>query len=191
MKTIEEINQHNIKKIVSEKKIPDFFPGDVVKVGVRITEGKKERIQYFEGVCIAKKNRDLNSSFTVRKISFGEGVERTFPLYGTVIDTIKVIRSGKVRRAKLYYLRDRTGKSARIAEKIRKKIGIEIDVKPETVNEENLAPVSKETEVETKTETAQALEPKKDVSSKEETKIEDPKVENKAEKKLENTPEKK
>jgi large subunit ribosomal protein L19 len=191
MKTIEEINQHNIKKIVSEKKIPDFFPGDVVKVGVRITEGKKERIQYFEGVCIAKKNRDLNSSFTVRKISFGEGVERTFPLYGTVIDTIKVIRSGKVRRAKLYYLRDRTGKSARIAEKIRKKIGIDIDVKPETVNEENLAPVFKDTEVETKTETAQALEPKKDVSSKEETKIEDPKVENKAEKKLENTPEKK
>ena len=191
MKTIEEINQHNVKKILSEKKIPDFFPGDVVKVGVRITEGKKERIQYFEGVCIAKKNRDLNSSFTVRKISFGEGVERTFPLYGTVIDTIKVIRSGKVRRAKLYYLRDRTGKSARIAEKIRKKIGIDIDVKPETVNEENLAPVSKETEVETKTETAQALEPKKDVSLKEETKIEDPKVENKAEKKLENTPEKK
>ncbi len=191
MKTIEEINQHNIKKIASEKKIPDFFPGDVVKVGVRITEGKKERIQYFEGVCIAKKNRDLNSSFTVRKISFGEGVERTFPLYGTVIDTIKVIRSGKVRRAKLYYLRDRTGKSARIAEKIRKKIGIDIDVKPETVNEENLAPVSKETEVETKTETAQALEPKKDVSSKEETKIEDPKAENKAEKKLENTSEKK
>jgi large subunit ribosomal protein L19 len=191
MKTIEEINQHNVKKILSEKKIPEFYPGDVVKVGVRITEGKKERIQYFEGVCIAKKNRDLNSSFTVRKISFGEGVERTFPLYGTVIDTIKVIRSGKVRRAKLYYLRDRTGKSARIAEKIRKKIGIDIDVKPETVNEENLAPVSKETEVETKTETAQALEPKKDVSSKEETKIEDPKVENKAEKKLENTPEKK
>ena len=101
MKTIEEINQHNIKKILSEKKLPEFFPGDVVKVGVRITEGKKERIQYFEGVCIAKKNRDLNSSFTVRKISFGEGVERTFPLFGTVIDSIKVIRSGKVRRAKL------------------------------------------------------------------------------------------
>ena len=191
MKTIEEINQHSVKKIISEKKIPDFFPGDVVKVGVRITEGKKERIQYFEGVCIAKKNRDLNSSFTVRKISFGEGVERTFPLYGTVIDTIKVIRSGKVRRAKLYYLRDRTGKSARIAEKIRKKIGIDINVKPETVNEENLTPVSKETEVETKTETAQALEPKKDISSKEETKKEAPKAEIKAEKKLENTPEKK
>jgi len=146
MKTIEEINQHNVKKILTEKKIPDFFPGDIVKVGVRITEGKKDRIQYFEGVCIARKNRDLNSSFTVRKISFGEGVERTFPLYGTVIDTITVIRHGKVRRAKLYYLRDRTGKSARIAERIRKKIGIEVDVKPETTTEETLAPVAAEPE---------------------------------------------
>ena len=146
MKTIEEINQHNVKKILTEKKIPDFFPGDIVKVGVRITEGKKDRIQYFEGVCIARKNRDLNSSFTVRKISFGEGVERTFPLYGTVIDSITVIRHGKVRRAKLYYLRDRTGKSARIAERIRKKIGIEVDVKPETTTEETLAPVAVEPE---------------------------------------------
>ncbi len=149
MKTIEEINQYNVKKILSNKKIPEFFSGDVVKVGVRITEGKKERIQYFEGVCIAKKNRDINSSFTVRKISFGEGVERTFPLYGTLIDTIKVIRSGKVRRAKLYYLRDRTGKSARIAEKIRKKIGIEVDIKPETVTEETLAPVEEASKIET------------------------------------------
>tara|TARA_B110000003_G_scaffold232157_1_gene234959 strand:+ start:91 stop:612 length:522 start_codon:yes stop_codon:yes gene_type:complete len=140
MKTIEEINQHNVKKILAEKKIPEFFPGDVLKVGVRITEGKKERIQYFEGVCIAKKNRDINSSFTIRKISFGEGVERTFPLYGPVIDTITVTRSGKVRRAKLYYLRDRTGKSARIVEKIRKKIGIEMEAKPESVSEENIAP---------------------------------------------------
>ena len=131
MKTIEEINQNNVKKILSEKKIPDFFPGDVVKVGVRITEGKKERIQYFEGVCIAKKSRDLNSSFTVRKISFGEGVERTFALYSPIVDSIKVIRSGKVRRAKLYYLRDRKGKSARIAEKIKKKIGVDVSVKPE------------------------------------------------------------
>ena len=129
MKTIEEINQYNVRKILSEKKIPNFFPGDVVKVGVRITEGKKERIQYFEGVCIAKKNRDINSSFTVRKISFGEGVERTFSLYSPIVDSIKVIRSGKVRRAKLYYLRDRKGKSARIAEKIKKKIGIDIATK--------------------------------------------------------------
>ena len=187
MKTIEEINQHNVKKILSEKKIPDFFPGDVVKVGVRITEGKKERIQYFEGVCIAKKSRDINSSFTVRKISFGEGVERTFPLYGTVIDTIKVIRSGKVRRAKLYYLRDRTGKSARIAEKIRKKIGIDIDVKPETVTEENLAPVT-----ESKKEEAPKVEAKKEEAPKVEAKKEEaPKADTKTEKKLENTPEKK
>ena len=140
MKNIEEINNMNVKKIQAEKKLPEFFPGDIIKVGVRITEGKRDRIQYFEGVCIAKKSRDINSSFTVRKISFGEGVERTFPLFGTLIDSIKVIRSGKVRRAKLYYLRDRTGKSARIAEKIRKKIGIDIEAKPETVTEENVAP---------------------------------------------------
>jgi large subunit ribosomal protein L19 len=170
MKTIEEINQHNVKKILAEKKIPNFFPGDVIKVGVRITEGKKERIQYFEGVCIAKKNRDLNSSFTVRKISFGEGVERTFPLYGTVIDSIIVIRHGKVRRAKLYYLRDRTGKSARIAEKIRKKIGIEIDIKPETVTEETLAPV--ESEIKKQTETIVAAETEKKAETKTEQKIE-------------------
>ena len=191
MKTIEEINQHNIKKILSEKKIPDFFPGDVVKVGVRITEGKKERIQYFEGVCIAKKNRDLNSSFTVRKISFGEGVERTFPLFGTVIDSIKIIRSGKVRRAKLYYLRDRTGKSARIAEKIRKKIGIDIDVKPETVTEENLAPSTKENVSEIKKDVSELDLPKKEETSKMEIKKNAPKAETKTEKKLENIQEKK
>ena len=117
MKTIEEINIESVKKIRESKKIPNFFPGDILKVGVRITEGKRERVQYFEGVCIAKKNRNINSSFTVRKISFGEGVERTFALYSPIIGSIKVIRSGQVRRAKLYYLRDRTGKSARIAEK--------------------------------------------------------------------------
>ena len=139
MKNIEEINQANVKKIAAEKKLPDFFPGDIVKVGVKITEGKRDRIQYFEGVCIAKKNRDINSSFTVRKISFGEGVERTFALYSPIVDSIKVVRSGKVRRAKLYYLRDRTGKSARIAEKIRKKIGVDVETKPEIVNDENLA----------------------------------------------------
>ena len=192
MKTIEEINRLNVKKILSEKKVPDFFPGDVVKVGVRITEGKKERIQYFEGVCIAKKNRDLNSSFTVRKISFGEGVERTFPLYGTVIDTIKVIRSGKVRRAKLYYLRDRTGKSARIAEKIRKKIGIDLDVKPETVTEENLATITSDNEV--KKEEAPKVEAKKEENPKTEVKKEEaPKIEAKSqtEDKLGSLPEKK
>ena len=139
MKTIEEINQSSVKKIIAEKKLAEFFPGDIIKVGVRITEGKRDRIQYFEGVCIAKKSRDINSSFTVRKISFGEGVERTFALYSSIISSIKVIRSGKVRRAKLYYLRDRTGKSARIVEKIKKKIGIDLEVKTEEIVEENLA----------------------------------------------------
>ena len=131
MKNIEDINKAAIQKITANKKITEFSPGDTIKVGVKIIEGKRERIQYFEGVCIAKKNRDLNSSFTVRKISFGEGVERTFALYSPNVDSIKVIRSGKVRRAKLYYLRDRKGKSARIAEKIKKKIGVDVSVKPE------------------------------------------------------------
>ena len=130
MKNIEDINKALVAKILTTKKITVISPGDTIKVGVRIVEGKKERIQYFEGVCISKKNRDINSSFTVRKISFGEGVERTFALYSPVVDSIKVVRPGKVRRAKLYYLRDRTGKSARIAEKIKKKIGIDVVTKP-------------------------------------------------------------
>ena len=134
MKNIEEINKDSVKKILEKNKIPDFFAGDTVKIGVRISEGKRERIQYFEGVCIAKKNRDINSSFTVRKISFGEGVERTFALYSPIIGSIKVIRSGEVRRAKLYYLRDRKGKSARIAEKIKKSIGLDVSAKTEKNN---------------------------------------------------------
>ncbi len=126
MKNIEDVNKESVKKILAKKKIPDFFAGDTLKVGVRIVEGKRERIQYFEGVCIAKKNRDINSSFTVRKISFGEGVERTFALYSPIIGSIKVLRSGKVKRAKLYYLRGRKGKSARISEKIKKSIGMDV-----------------------------------------------------------------
>ena len=141
MKNIEDINKAAIRKITANKKITEFSPGDTLKVGVKIVEGKRERIQYFEGVCIAKKNRDLNSSFTVRKISFGEGVERTFALYSPNIDSIKVIRSGKVRRAKLYYLRDRKGKSARIAEKIKKKIGVDVSVKPEEPKAISVKPV--------------------------------------------------
>ena len=173
MKNIEEINNMNVKKIQAEKKLPEFYPGDILKVGVRITEGKRDRIQYFEGVCIAKKSRDINSSFTVRKISFGEGVERTFALYSPIVDSIKVTRSGDVRRAKLYYLRDRTGKSARIAEKIRKNIGIEVDVKSETSKEEVLAPIDSQVDkeetkkVETKSEPTKkegSEEPKKESS---------------------------
>ena len=148
MKNIEDINKAAVKKIVANKKITDFSPGDTIKVGVKIVEGKRERIQYFEGVCIAKKNRDINSSFTVRKISFGEGVERTFALYSPNVDSIKVIRSGKVRRAKLYYLRDRKGKSARIAEKIKKKIGVDVSVKPEEQKVKPIEPAKQETEAE-------------------------------------------
>ena len=166
MKTIEEINKLNVKKISAEKKLPEFFPGDIIKIGVRITEGKRDRIQYFEGVCIAKKSRDINSSFTVRKISFGEGVERTFALYSPIVDSIKVIKSGKVRRAKLYYLRDRTGKSARITEKIKKKIGIELETAPEIVTEENLAPAT----VEKKTETSTKIQSESKKESSEEKK---------------------
>ena len=132
MKNIEEINKESVKKILAKKRIPEFFAGDTIKIGVRIVEGKRERIQYFEGICIAKKNRDINSAFTVRKISFGEGVERTFALYSPIISSIKIIRSGKVRRSKLYYLRGRKGKSARISEKIKKNIGIDIS---ESINE--------------------------------------------------------
>ena len=153
MKNIEDINKANLEKLISKKKITEFFPGDTIRVGVRIVEGKRERIQNFEGVCIAKKNRSINSSFTVRKISFGEGVERTFALYSPVVSSIKVIRSGQVKRAKLYYLRDRKGKSARIAEKIKKNIGIEVEVKDEATTSatENISTEKKETsKVETK-----------------------------------------
>ena len=174
MKNIEDINKAAIQKITANKKITEFSPGDTIKVGVKIVEGKRERIQYFEGVCIAKKNRDLNSSFTVRKISFGEGVERTFALYSPIVDTIKVIRSGKVRRAKLYYWRDRTGKSARITEKIKKKIGIEVESKPEEVTEENLAPVVEEKVSDTPKTSEEKLEAHKAETKKEEIKKDTP-----------------
>ncbi len=179
MKNIEEINRSNLNKIISERKHPDFFPGDIVKVGVRITEGKRDRIQYFEGVCIAKKSRDINSSFTVRKISFGEGVERTFALYSPIVDTIKVVRSGKVRRAKLYYLRDRTGKSARIAEKIKKTIGIDLETKINEVTEENVMP-STDPQTEAPKEEVKSEAPKEEVkaeATKEEVKAETAKTE--------------
>ena len=184
MKNIEEINNLKVKEIIAQKKHPEFFPGDIIKVGVKITEGKRDRIQYFEGVCIAKKNRDINSSFTVRKISFGEGVERTFALYSPVVGTIKVIRSGKVRRAKLYYLRDRTGKSARISEKIKKKIGIDLETKIQEVTEENVATPSAEQVKKEDTKSVETVkaDPKlKAEAPKVETKKEDSKPKDKAE----------
>jgi len=118
MSTLEKFEQSQLVKLVKDKEIPDFNPGDTVKVNVRILEGDKERVQAFEGVCIAKKSRGINSSFTVRKISSGEGVERVFPLYSTRIDSIVLVRRGVVRRAKLYYMRELFGKAARIKEKL-------------------------------------------------------------------------
>ena len=118
MNVIDQIEQEQIASLTADRPIPEFSPGDTLKVNVKVVEGTRERIQAFEGVCIARRNAGIGSSFTVRKISYGEGVERVFPLYSPRLDSIEVIRKGKVRRAKLYYLRGRTGKSARIAEKI-------------------------------------------------------------------------
>ena len=117
MNLLQQLDKEQIDQLTSERPIPEFAPGDTVRVNVRVVEGNRERIQAYEGVCIARRNRALNSSFTVRKISYGEGVERVFPLYSPRLDSIEVIRRGRVRRAKLYYLRGRQGKSARIAEK--------------------------------------------------------------------------
>ena len=142
MNIIEQFEKDQIKSLVKGKKIPQFHPGDTVRVNVKVREGTRERIQGFEGVCIAKKNRGLSSSFTVRKISFGEGVERVFPIFSPTIDSVSVIRTGQVRRAKLYYLRDLTGKKARIVERIRKKqpdlASLYIDENEEVLEEEYL-----------------------------------------------------
>jgi large subunit ribosomal protein L19 len=117
MNIIEKIEKEQIEHLTADKEVPEFAPGDTLRVNVKVVEGTRERVQAFEGVCIARKNAGLNSSFTVRKLSYGEGVERVFPVYSPSIDSIDVMRRGDVRRAKLYYLRGRTGKSARIAEK--------------------------------------------------------------------------
>ena len=117
MNIVEQLEAQEIEKATAERAIPEFSPGDTVRVNVKVVEGTRERIQAYEGVCIARRNAGLNSSFTVRKLSYGEGVERVFPLYSPRLDSIEVVRRGKVRRAKLYYLRGRTGKSARIAER--------------------------------------------------------------------------
>jgi len=117
MNIIQQIEAEQIEKLTAKRAIPEFRPGDTLKVGVKVVEGERTRVQAYEGVCIARSNKGMGSSFTVRKISFGEGVERVFPLYSPNIDSIDVVRKGAVRRAKLYYLRGRTGKSARIAER--------------------------------------------------------------------------
>ena len=117
MNLIAELEKELQDRLTAERPVPDFRPGDTLKVNVKVIEGNRERVQAFEGVCIARRNRGVNSAFTVRKISYGEGVERVFPLYSPRIDSIEVVRRGRVRRAKLYYLRGRTGKRARIAER--------------------------------------------------------------------------
>ena len=117
MNLIETLEREAIDALTADKSIPEFRPGDTLRVGVKVIEGDRSRVQAFEGVCIARANKGVGSSFTVRKISFGEGVERVFPLYSPIIDKIEVVRRGDVRRAKLYYLRGRTGKAARIAER--------------------------------------------------------------------------
>jgi large subunit ribosomal protein L19 len=117
MHIIEQLEREQVERLAAERPVPRFDAGDTVRVNVKVIEGTRERVQAFEGVCIARRNRGLNSSFTVRKISYGEGVERVFPLYSPRLDSIEVVRRGRVRRAKLYYLRGRTGKAARILER--------------------------------------------------------------------------
>ncbi|MAL64104.1 MAG: 50S ribosomal protein L19 [Rhizobiales bacterium] len=138
MNLIQELEKEQLDKLRESKQIPDFAPGDTVRVNVKISEGTRERVQAYEGVVIGRSGSGINESFTVRKISYGEGVERVFPVYSPTIESISVVKKGKVRRAKLYYLRDRRGKSARIAEKIdvNRQKGKEAS-QPEATGEEN------------------------------------------------------
>tara|TARA_B100000900_G_C20255699_1_gene583843 strand:+ start:152 stop:634 length:483 start_codon:yes stop_codon:yes gene_type:complete len=159
MNIIEKIEKEQLEKLSSGKQIPDFNPGDTLKVDVKVIEGTRERIQAFEGVCIARGGKGINESFTVRKISYGEGVERVFPLFSPKISSITLVRKGKVRRAKLYYLRDRRGKAARIVEKI--------EVKKKNNNKNNVPSISTEKNIETPS--------KKGVETKPEIKTEDKK----------------
>ena len=159
MNIIEKIEKEQLEKLSSGKQMPDFNPGDTIKVDVKVVEGTRERIQAFEGVCIARGGKGINKSFTVRKISYGEGVERVFPLFSPKISSITLVRKGKVRRAKLYYLRDRRGKAARIVEKI--------EVKKKNNEKKDVASVSKDKVAETSS--------KKEVENKSEVKTEDKK----------------
>ena len=159
MNIIEKIEKEQLEKLSSGKQIPDFNPGDTIKVDVKVVEGTRERIQAFEGVCIARGGKGINESFTVRKISYGEGVERVFPLFSPKISSITLVRKGKVRRAKLYYLRDRRGKAARIVEKI--------EIKKKNNEKKDVASVSIDKVAETSS--------KKEVENKPEVKTEDKK----------------
>ena len=181
---LQTFEKKQIEKLTGKKRIPTFRTGDTLKVTIRITEGDKSRLQVFEGMCIARKNNSVNSNFTVRKLSHGEGVERVFPLFGPMIEKIEVVRKGDVRRAKLYYLRDRTGKKARIADRDR---GDEADqyamIEEDPVQE--LSSNESESSVETKQETANEVKEEKEVEAvqdkQEGESSEEPKVEEKKE----------
>ncbi len=181
---LQTFEKKQIEKLTGKKRIPTFRTGDTLKVTIRITEGDKSRLQAFEGMCIARKNNSVNSNFTVRKLSHGEGVERVFPLFGPMIEKIEVVRKGDVRRAKLYYLRDRTGKKARIADRDR---GDEADqyamIEEDPVQE--LSSNESESSVETKQETANEVKEEKEVKAvqykQEEESSEEPNVEEKKE----------
>ena len=181
---LQTFEKTQIEKLTGKKRIPTFRTGATLKVTLRITEGDKSRLQAFEGMCIARKNNSVNSNFTVRKLSHGEGVERVFPLFGPMIEKIEVVRKGDVRRAKLYYLRDRTGKKARIADRDR---GDEADqyamIEEDPVQE--LSSNESESSVETKQETANEVKEEKEVEAvqdkQKEESSEEPKVEEKKE----------
>jgi large subunit ribosomal protein L19 len=157
MNIIEKIEKEQLEKLSFGKQIPDFNPGDTIKVDVKVVEGTRERIQAFEGVCIARGGKGINESFTVRKISYGEGVERVFPLFSPKISSITLVRKGKVRRAKLYYLRDRRGKAARIVEKI--------EVKKKTNEKNDIASLSKDKVTETVSKSKNVVDKKPEIKT--------------------------
>ena len=181
---LQTFEKKQIEKLTGKKRIPTFRTGDTLKVTIRITEGDKSRLQAFEGMCIARKNNSVNSNFTVRKLSHGEGVERVFPLFGPMIEKIEVVRKGDVRRAKLYYLRDRTGKKARIADRDR---GDEADqyamIEEDPVQE--LSSNESESSVETKQETANEVKEEKEVKAVQDKQEEESSKESKVEEKKE------
>ena len=183
---LQTFEKKQIEKLTGKKRIPTFRTGDTLKVTIRITEGDKSRLQVFEGMCIARKNNSENSNFTVRKLSHGEGVERVFPLFGPMIEKIEVVRKGDVRRAKLYYLRDRTGKKARIADRDRgdeadQYAMIEEDPIQESNSNENESAVETQQETANEVKEVEAVQDKKKEESSEEPKVEEKKEEAPAE----------
>ena len=183
---LQTFEKKQIEKLTGKKRIPTFRTGDTLKVTIRITEGDKSRLQVFEGMCIARKNNSVNSNFTVRKLSHGEGVERVFPLFGPMIEKIEVVRKGDVRRAKLYYLRDRTGKKARIADRDRgdeadQYAMIEEDPIQESNSNENESAVETQQETANEVKEVEAVQDKQKEESSEEPKVEEKKEEATAE----------